>query len=101
MRRPRIASRASTAWAADVIVSSDGHVLTNAHVVDGADKVRVLLHDGREFDGKVIGVDKASDLAVLDIKATSLPIVRSPTRTRRASVTSSSPSETRSAWARR
>jgi Do/DeqQ family serine protease len=58
-----------------VIVSSDGHVLTNAHVVDGADKVRVLLHDGREFDGKVIGVDKASDLAVLDIKATSLPIV--------------------------
>ena len=58
-----------------VIVSSDGHVLTNAHVVDGADKVRVLLHDGREFDGKVIGVDKASDLAVLDIKATNLPIV--------------------------
>ena len=58
-----------------VIVSTNGHVLTNAHVVDGADKVRVLLHDGREFDGKVIGVDKASDLAVLDIKATSLPIV--------------------------
>ena len=58
-----------------VIVSSDGHVLTNAHVVDGADKVRVVLHDGREFDGKVIGVDKASDLAVLEIKATNLPIV--------------------------
>jgi serine protease Do len=58
-----------------VIVSSDGHILTNAHVVDGADKVRVVLHDGRDFDGKVLGVDKASDLAVLDINATSLPIV--------------------------
>src|SRR6187549_474421 len=58
-----------------VIVSSNGHILTNAHVVDGADKVRVVLHDGRDFDGKVIGVDKASDLAVLDIKATNLPIV--------------------------
>jgi serine protease Do len=58
-----------------VIVSSNGHILTNAHVVDGADKVRVVLHDGRDFDGKVIGVDKASDLAVLEIKATNLPIV--------------------------
>jgi serine protease Do len=58
-----------------VIVSNDGHILTNAHVVDGADRVRVVLHDGRDFDGKVIGVDKASDLAVLDINATNLPIV--------------------------
>ena len=50
-----------------VIVSSDGHILTNDHVVDGADTVRVALHDGREFTAKVIGTDKPSDLAVVDI----------------------------------
>src|SRR5262245_6071619 len=55
-----------------VIVSADGHILTNAHVVDGADHVRVELNDGREFTAKVIGVDTPSDLAVLDVNASNL-----------------------------
>jgi serine protease Do len=56
-----------------VIVSSDGHILTNAHVVEGADHVRVELNDGREYTAKVVGVDTPSDLAVLDVNADNLP----------------------------
>ena len=52
-----------------VIVSPDGRILTNAHVVDGAVNVRVTLNDGREYPGKVVGIDKPSDLAVVKIKA--------------------------------
>jgi len=56
-----------------VIIQGDGRIVTNAHVVDGADRVRVLLTDGREFDAKVIGVDKPTDLAVLHVEASGLP----------------------------
>lgn len=58
------------------IVSTDGIVLTNAHVVDGASNVTVKLTDKREFDAKVIGVDKPSDVAVLKIDAKNLPTVK-------------------------
>jgi serine protease Do len=58
------------------IVSSDGIVLTNAHVVEGAKEVTVKLIDHREFKAKVLGSDKASDIAVLKIDATGLPMVR-------------------------
>jgi Do/DeqQ family serine protease len=58
-----------------VIVSADGHILTNHHVIDGADRVRVELHDRRSFDAKVIGSDEASDLAVLKIDGDNLPTV--------------------------
>src|SRR5271170_4094958 len=58
------------------IVTSDGIVLTNAHVVDGAKEVTVKLIDHREFKAKVLGSDKASDIAVLKIEAHSLPFVR-------------------------
>jgi serine protease Do len=57
------------------IVSSDGYIITNAHVVDGADHVTVRLTDRREFKAKVVGVDKQSDIAVLKIDAKSLPTV--------------------------
>ena len=56
-----------------VIVSGDGYILTNHHVVDGADQVRVDLSDGRVLDAKVIGSDAPSDLAVVKINATGLP----------------------------
>ncbi len=55
------------------IVSPDGVILTNAHVVDGADTVTVKLTDKREFTAKVVGVDKTTDVAVLKIDATDLP----------------------------
>jgi serine protease Do len=57
------------------IVSSDGLILTNAHVVAGADKVTVKLLDRREFEAKVIGQDEATDVAVLKIEAKGLPAV--------------------------
>jgi len=58
------------------IVSPDGYVLTNAHVVDGADEVQVRLTDKREFKAKVIGADKRTDVALLKIEASGLPVVR-------------------------
>jgi serine protease Do len=58
------------------IVSSDGYVLTNAHVVADASEVIVRLNDRREFAAKVIGVDKGSDVALIKIPATGLPVVR-------------------------
>jgi serine protease Do len=58
------------------IVSADGLILTNAHVVDGADEVTVKLTDRREFKAKVLGSDKESDVAVLKINAKDLPVVK-------------------------
>jgi serine protease Do len=58
------------------IVSADGYVLTNAHVVTDASEVIVRLNDRREFAAKVIGVDKGSDVALIKIPATGLPVVR-------------------------
>jgi len=58
------------------IVSEDGIVLTNAHVVDGAAEVTVKLTDRREFHAKVLGADPATDVAVLRIKAQHLPVVK-------------------------
>jgi len=58
------------------IISSDGYVLTNAHVVADASEVTVKLTDRREFAAKVIGVDKRSDVALIKIPATGLPTVR-------------------------
>ncbi|MFA6120653.1 MAG: DegQ family serine endoprotease [Sideroxydans sp.] len=57
------------------IISADGYILTNAHVVDRADKITVRLSDKREFKAKVIGADKRTDVALLKIEATGLPKV--------------------------
>jgi serine protease Do len=58
-----------------VIVTKDGFILTNNHVVDGADEVKVAMTDGREFTAKVIGRDPKSDIAVIKIDARDLPVV--------------------------
>jgi Do/DeqQ family serine protease len=58
-----------------VIVSQDGYILTNNHVVEGADRVRVELTDKRVFTAKVIGTDAPSDVAVLKIDASDLPVL--------------------------
>jgi len=56
-----------------VITTADGYIVTNNHVVDEADEVKVMLQDKREFTAKVVGKDKQSDIAVLKIEATNLP----------------------------
>jgi len=58
------------------ILTSDGFVMTNAHVVEGADEVIVTLTDKREFKARLIGTDKRSDVAVVKIEATGLPAVK-------------------------
>lgn len=59
-----------------VIVSQDGYILTNHHVVDGAEQIKVDLNDGRTLDAKVVGSDKPSDLAVLKIETSNLPVLQ-------------------------
>lgn len=58
------------------IVSQDGYILTNNHVVQGADRVTVRLYDNREFEAKTVGTDPNTDVAVIKIPATALPTVR-------------------------
>jgi Do/DeqQ family serine protease len=58
-----------------VIISTDGYILTNHHVIDGAEQIKVDLNDNRTLDAKVVGSDPPSDLAVLKIDATNLPVL--------------------------
>ncbi|EKD97446.1 MAG: hypothetical protein ACD_23C00922G0002 [uncultured bacterium] len=58
------------------VISADGYILTNAHVVDGADEVTVRLTDKREFKAKTIGSDKRTDIALIKIEASGLPVVK-------------------------
>ena len=58
------------------IINEDGKILTNAHVVDGAEKVTVTLKDGRTFEGKVMGRDTVTDVAVVKIDGKDLPTVK-------------------------
>ncbi|CAB3678150.1 hypothetical protein LMG22037_02311 [Paraburkholderia phenoliruptrix] len=58
-----------------VIVSSEGYILTNQHVVDGADQIEIALADGRTTNAKVIGIDPETDLAVLKVNMTNLPTI--------------------------
>jgi serine protease Do len=58
------------------IISPDGYILTNAHVVDAADEINVRLTDKREFKARVVGADKRTDVALIKIDAASLPAVR-------------------------
>ncbi|MEO0534666.1 MAG: HhoA/HhoB/HtrA family serine endopeptidase [Cyanobacteria bacterium P01_A01_bin.123] len=57
------------------VFDNDGHILTNAHVVDGASTVQITLKDGRSFDGTVLGVDPLTDVAVVKVEAADLPTV--------------------------
>ena len=57
------------------IISQDGYVLTNNHVIEGADIIHVRLNDRREYEAKLVGTDKRTDLALLKIEATDLPSV--------------------------
>ena len=59
-----------------VIISSDGYIVTNNHVVDGADELTVTLNDNREFSARIIGTDKNTDLALIKVNATGLPAIK-------------------------
>ncbi|MBR9921063.1 MAG: trypsin-like serine protease [Bacteroidetes bacterium] len=58
------------------IISSDGYIVTNSHVVHGADRIQIVLQDGREFTAKLIGEDPATDIAVVQINGDNLSIAR-------------------------
>ena len=59
-----------------VIISQDGYIVTNNHVVDGATKLRVKLNDGRVFDAKVVGKDPTTDIALIRVEADGLPTIQ-------------------------
>src|SRR5215212_1103680 len=72
---PRPEERVERGLGSGVIVSADGYILTNHHVVDGAEEIKVELNDGRTLAAKVVGTDAPSDLAVLKVEATGLPVL--------------------------
>ncbi|MDA0268511.1 MAG: trypsin-like peptidase domain-containing protein [Cyanobacteria bacterium] len=72
---PESSERVEQGLGSGFIVEADGRIITNAHVVDGADTVQVTLKDGRMFEGKVVGSDPVTDVAVVQIEATNLPTV--------------------------
>lgn len=73
---PRSGSRVERGTGSGFIISKDGQILTNAHVVDGATNVNVILKDGRRFTGKVLGTDPLTDVAVIKIQASNLPVAK-------------------------
>ena len=73
---PQMPQRPMQGFGSGFIVAADGVILTNAHLVEGADEVRVRLPDRREFKGKVVGADKLTDIAVVKIDAKDLPVVK-------------------------
>jgi serine protease Do len=73
---PREREFQSQSLGSGFIVSQDGYIMTNAHVVEAADEINVKLTDKREFKAKVIGSDRRTDVALIKIDATSLPTVR-------------------------
>jgi len=73
--RPESGPQRSAGLGSGVIVSADGYILTNFHVIDAADDIEVALNDGRTLKARVVGSDPESDLAVLQIKADKLPAI--------------------------
>ena len=72
-RMPR--ERVERGTGSGFIINKEGDIITNAHVVSGADKVTVILKDGRQIEGKVIGSDELTDIAVVQVKPDNLPTV--------------------------
>ena len=73
--QPDRGPRRGAGFGSGFVISEDGYVVTNAHVVDGAEDIRVSLHDRREFDATLIGADKRTDIALLKIDADGLSTV--------------------------
>ena len=75
MQRRECPCHASKALGPGVVITKDGYILTNNHVVDGADESKGGSQDGREFTAKVIGRDPKTDVAVIKVDAKDLPAV--------------------------
>jgi S1-C subfamily serine protease len=73
---PNTQSRVERGTGSGFILSNDGLILTNAHVVDQADQVTVILKDGRSLNGRVLGEDPLTDVAVIKVDASNLPTVQ-------------------------
>ena len=69
------AERQRSGLGSGVIIDSNGYIITNHHVIDGADQIKVDLYDNRTLDAKLVGADPPSDLAVLKIEASNLPVL--------------------------
>ena len=74
-RERQIQTPKRTATGSGVIISSDGYIVTNNHVVEGADELTVTLNDNREFSARIIGTDKMTDLALIKVDGKSLPAI--------------------------
>ena len=75
-RKQQVHTPKKTATGSGVIISSDGYIVTNNHVVDGADELTVTLSDSKEYSARIIGADKTTDLALIKIDAKNLPAIR-------------------------
>jgi Do/DeqQ family serine protease len=72
---PQQRDRQRSGLGSGVIISTDGYILTNHHVIDGAEQIKVGLNDNRTLDARLVGSDPPSDLAVLKVDATNLPVL--------------------------
>ena len=70
------APREARSLGSGFVISNDGYILTNAHVVDGAEEINVRLTDKREFKARIIGADRRTDVALIKIEASNLPVVK-------------------------
>ena len=75
-RKQQVQTPKKTATGSGVIISTDGYIVTNNHVVDGADELTVTLTDNKEYSARIIGTDKTTDLALIKIDGKNLPAIR-------------------------
>jgi len=75
-RERKVQTPKKTATGSGVIISTDGYIVTNNHVVDGADELTVTLSDNKEYSARIIGADKTTDLALIKIDGKDLPAIK-------------------------
>jgi serine protease Do len=75
MRRQQQQPQLAQGFGSGVILSEDGYIVTNNHVIDGAQNIKVILNDKREFDAQLVGTDPSTDIAVLKIEAEDLSFI--------------------------
>ncbi|MGN0056889.1 MAG: trypsin-like peptidase domain-containing protein [Phocaeicola plebeius] len=74
-RQQQVQTPEQKGFGSGVIISKDGYIVTNNHVIDGADEISVKLHDGRDLKGRIIGTDPTTDLALVKIEGDDFPAI--------------------------